>query len=206
MITHKLKCQHPTHCDAFGLPVFDNASVVLYLGNSVEHPVNWRFRTIFPLCATEIIKIIATWCAAAKPFRCAVYRFYRTVTAVWQIEPRTRNPYHRAWLFSQSFASQASPHAISPVLALALSASHRLLTEYSSSHLVRPVSRRLYAEEACSASEPASLSPILNKGAEGACSSWMLIWMLHASASWFKWCLCDEGEGLWTPRGRESPF
>ena len=37
-----------------------------------------NFRAIFPLCASEIKKIFAIWCAAAEPFRCAVYRCFRT--------------------------------------------------------------------------------------------------------------------------------
>ena len=40
--------------------------------------VNWRFRPIFPLCANEIKKIFAIWCAVAEPFRCEVYRCFHT--------------------------------------------------------------------------------------------------------------------------------
>jgi hypothetical protein len=58
----------------------------------------------------------------------------------------------------------------------------------ASSHLVRPVLRRLCAYEACSASEATSSFPISDLGADGAGSSSLLIWMLHASASWFEWC------------------
>jgi len=61
-----------------------------------------------------------------------------------------------------------------PVLSLALSASRRLLTVYSSSHLVRPVLRRLCADEACSASEAVSSFPISDPGADGAGSSSLL--------------------------------
>jgi len=52
--------------------------------------VNWCFRAIFPLCASEINKIFAIWCAAAEPFRCAVYRCFRTES--WQCDKQ--NPIH----------------------------------------------------------------------------------------------------------------
>ena len=40
--------------------------------------VNWRSRVIFPLCASEIKKIFAIWCAAAEPFPCALHRCFHT--------------------------------------------------------------------------------------------------------------------------------
>jgi len=45
---------------------------------TTKFPVNWRFRVIFPLCASEIKKIFAIWCAEAEPFRCVVCRCFRT--------------------------------------------------------------------------------------------------------------------------------
>jgi len=43
---------------------------------TIKFMVNWRFRAIFPLCASEIKKIFAIWWVVAEAFRCAVYRCF----------------------------------------------------------------------------------------------------------------------------------
>jgi len=73
-----------------------------------------------------------------------------------------------------------------PVLVLALSASRRLITVYLSSHLKRPVLRRLCAYEAWSTSEAALSFPISNLGTDGGGSSSFLIWMIHELALSFE--------------------
>jgi len=84
--------------------------------------------------------------------------------------------------------SARSPRNL-PVFALALSAWRRWLTAYLSSHLVIPVLWRFCVMEACSESEAtSSLSSLSDTSADGAGSSSSLIWMLHASVSWFEWC------------------
>jgi len=53
--------------------------------------VNWRFRAIFPLCASEIKKIFALWCVGAEPFRCEVYKCFRTESQ----QRDKQNPIHK---------------------------------------------------------------------------------------------------------------
>jgi len=52
--------------------------------------INWRFRAIFPLCVSEIKKIFAISCTVVEPFRCAVYRCFRT-----ENQPDKQNPLHK---------------------------------------------------------------------------------------------------------------
>jgi len=96
-------------------------------------------------------------------------------------------PLHFAFFaeFRLAGVSARSPVNL-PVLTLALSASRRLFTVCLSSHLVRPVLRRLCTYEACSTSEAVLSFPISDLGADGADSSSLLIWMLHALASLFE--------------------
>ena len=105
--------------------------------------------------------------------------FAPTASSVTNQTPHTQNPCH---CFCLAGVSARSPVNL-PVLALAPSASCRLLAVYSSSHLVRPVLRHFCVYEAGSASEAASSFPISDLGTDGVGSSSFLIWMLHASAS-----------------------
>jgi len=153
--------------------------------------LNWRFREIFPLCASEIKKRFTIWCAAAEPFRCAVYRCFRTENHYRE----KQNPRHEIFPpcptvfaeFRLAGASARSPVNL-PVLVLTLSALRRLLTVYLSSHLVRPVLWRLCVYEVWSTLEAVSSFPISDLGADGVGSSSLLIWMFHALASSFEWC------------------
>jgi len=142
--------------------------------------VKLSFRAIFPpLCSSEIQK---------KYSQSDVHlQNHFTVQFPCVFAPKASSVTNKQGFtvfaeFRLAGISARSPVTL-PVLALALSASRHLLTVYSSSHLVRPVWWRLCAYEACSALEAALSFPISDLGADGAGSSSLLIWMLHASAS-----------------------
>jgi len=116
-----------------------------------------------PLCQWNQ-KIFATWCTGVEAFRYAVYRCFRTESQ----QRDKQNPMHEilvtvVYCFRRvSTRRRLRTQSVNlPVLVLTLSVSRRLLTVYTSSHLVRPVLRRLcvYETFSCRKSHRYSQSP-----------------------------------------------
>jgi len=86
-------------------------------GRLEEEVTLWVFQltissNLSPLCQWDHKNNRNLMCSSRTISLCGLQGFSHRKPSAWQIEPHTRNPCHRAWLFSLSFASQASPHAV----------------------------------------------------------------------------------------------
>jgi len=167
--------------------------------------VNWRFRPIFPLCANEIKKIFAIWCAVAEPFRCEVYRCFHTKSQ----QRDKQNPIHEILDTVLCCFRRVSPRRrlrtqCSKFTSVGLGT--KRLAPFAHSVLVITLSQTSFAALVCLRGLLRVGSRIVISNLRPRCRWCRLFLIVHLDAprkaSWFEWF----SRGLCASQRAPSPF